>query len=178
MSSSMKYLGAATDPGEWWCDRGSEADDLGPGVSFTVRCGEDGGNGPHVTCCYGLRQDVRLDRVQAEAERILEEYQRPDRRHPDGRKLQGPLRPIQVEKWRTLEDVMKRLPGAMVGYKKINIDPEIQVRRFGKVSPDQMIWKLEDMVESVTGSPTMCARVVELVGMAALQKMYDALEAA
>ena len=97
--ASEKYLGAPSDDGEWWCDKRSEATDMGPGVSFHIRCGEDGGNGPHITCCYGLREDVRLDRVQAEAERLLEEYQKPDEWHPEGRRLQGLLHKISLERW-------------------------------------------------------------------------------
>jgi hypothetical protein len=162
--ASEKYLGAPSDSGEWWCDRSSEAKDLGPGVSFTVRCGEDGGNGSHLICCYGLREDVRMDRVLAETNRILEEYQKPDKWHRDGQKLQGPLREPTLEKWRSLEDVVSRLPFAWERYKPAN------------VAAGRMVWSIEHCVDSVCGSMVMASRVIELVGPEKIQAMYDSAE--
>jgi len=166
--SSEKYLGTPSDEGEWWCDLPSTATDLGPGVSFYVRCGEDGGNGPHLICCYGLREDVRLDRIQAEAERILADYQKPNRWYPDGRQLQGPLQAPRPEQWPTLESVLDSLrrPASIAGYKVINNDA-------GK-----MMWSLRDIVWSCAGSQSMTDRVIELVGIEEIQEIYDSMEVA
>lgn len=164
--AAEKYLGAPSDEGEWWCDRHSEAIDMGPGVSFYIRCGEDGGNGPHLTCCYGLREDVCLDRVQAEAERILAEYQKPDRWHPEGRTLQGPLRKISIKRWRPLTEVLN----------EIQKSHSIRNHKAANVAAGKIVWSLEDTIYDCTGSTKMTARVIELVGMEALQKMYDETE--
>ena len=163
MASSMKYLGAATDPGEWWCDISSTATDLGPGVSFSVRCGEDGGNGPRLICCYGLREDVDLSAVRREAEKIVAKYQMPDQWYPNGRKLQGPLLMPKIEKWPTLDMVLSTIEESysIRSSKSVN-------QRFGK-----MVWSLENIVRNCTGSGEMCMRVIELVGIEAIQEMYD-----
>lgn len=165
-----KYLGGASDPGEWWCDLSSEAKDLGPGVSFSIRCGEDGGNGPHLICCYGLREDVRMDRVLVEAERILGEYQKPDAWHPKGRKLQGELRAPKLTQWRTLEGILASMA-----------DPKSHALRAKKASNVQhgtMIRSLHDIVYDHTGSVAMADRVIELAGLERIQAIYDACEVA
>jgi len=166
--SSEKYLGTPSDEGEWWCDLPSTATDLGPGVSFYVRCGEDGGNGPHLICCYGLREDVRLDRIQAEAERILADYQKPNRWYPDGRQLQGPLQAPRPEQWPTLEQVIAKIRDSrgLTGYKIANI------------GAGKMVWSLRDIVWSCAGSQSMTDRVIELVGIEEIQEIYDSMEVA
>jgi len=163
MSDSMKYTGAATDPGEWWCDKSSEANDLGPGVSFTVRCGEDGGSGPHLICCYGLREDVRMDRVLAETERILAEYQTPDTWHREGRTVQGPLHVPKIEKWDSLEDVI-------IKFRKYVAEHQ----EYGRGMCHEW-WRVEsirnDILWSVTGSFAMADRVIENARIDALQEI-------
>ncbi|MCK9569647.1 hypothetical protein M0R72_11960 [Candidatus Pacearchaeota archaeon] len=163
MSDSMKYIGAATDPGEWWCDKDSKANDLGPGVSFAVRCGEDGGNGPHLICCYGLREDVQMDRVLVETNRILAEYQKPDTWHLEGRTLQGPLHAPKLEKWRSLEDVLAEFKKHVAEHQE-----------YGRGMCHEW-WRVEsirnDILWSVTGSYAMANRVIENAGIDALQEI-------
>lgn len=157
MSSSMKYLGAATDSGEWWCDLDSVAEDLGPGVSFSVRCGEDGGTGPHLICCYGIREDARLDRVRAEAERLVAQYQKPDRWHPEGRSLQGALKAPRLEQWESLDSIIQRV--------KTHIAKD---RAYGRGMCREW-WKIEhvrnDILWSSIGSMRTVDRLIERVGI-------------
>jgi len=158
----MKYLGAATDCGEYWEDWNSEAKDLGPGVSFTVRCAEDGGKGPHLICCYGLQNDVNLEAVAREAERIITAYKAHDTvRFPNGRPIQGPLRPPRPEYWPTLEEVLVLFRESVPRHKATN-------QRMGR-----MVWSIRDVVWDVTGSGAMTDRVIERVGMAELERIYE-----
>lgn len=162
--SSMKYLGAATDDGEYWNDRSSKANDLGPGVSFTVRVAEDGGHGPHLICCYGLREDVNLPAVIAEAERIIAAYQIEDpARYPNGRKLQGQLHLPTLAMWPALEDVLQtiRESRSICQYKKANL-------RAGG-----MVWSIESIIYACTGAGAMVQRVIESAGLDKIQAIYD-----
>jgi hypothetical protein len=163
--ASEKYLGAPSDSGEWWCDRSSTATDLGPGVSFSVRCGEDGGNGPHLICCYGLREDVRLDRVQAEAERILAEYQKPNSWHPEGRKLQGPLRMPPLMRWKTLDEELEEFRKSQ----------SLRQSKAANLNAGKMIWSLRDILWDCMGSGAMVARAIELAGIEKIQEIYDSV---
>jgi len=162
MSSSMKYIGAATDPGEWWSDKRSAADDLGPGVSFTVRCGEDGGDGPRLILCYGLREDVKIKNVEKEAQRIIAEYQKPDRWNRNGGTLQGALHAPRLEQWPTREDVITQFEKHVIAH-----------HEYARSTCRQW-WRIEDVMDilwAVTGSGAMAERVVELIGMRDLRKM-------
>jgi len=159
---SCKYLGAPSDPGEWWCDCSSEAEDLGPGVCFSLRVGEDGGDGPHLVCCYGLREDVILDRVVAEAGRLAAKYQQPTNNHPTGRRLQGPIHVPSVGMWRSLDDILAMLPECMARLKRIN-------SIVGRGA-----WTARNAVDNCTGYGAMSARVIELMGgQEALAKMWE-----
>ena len=163
MSSSMKYLGAATDPGEWWCHKSSEAADMGPGVSFGACLGEDHGTGPYIFAHYGLREDVNLPAVHKELDRLVAEYKKPDKYHREGRRVQGPTSYPKLEDWRTLSDVLEniRTSHSLRKYKQINQD-------FGKI-----IWPLRTIVESCCGSYAMADRVIELAGIDTIKAMYD-----
>lgn len=168
MASSMKYLGAATEDGEWWHDRGSEATDLGPGVKFSIRCAEDGGNGPHVVKCKGLKEDVRIDRIRAEAERLLAEYQKPTEEYPDGRALQGALQMPTLDCWRSLDEVLDRLRGSW----------SLRGSKHANLAAGKMVWSLEDILWDCTGYMPMTERVIELAGIKKIQEIYDSVEVA
>lgn len=153
---SMKYMGAPTDDGEWWSDRRSNAVDLGPAVAFTVRVADDEHTRPHLIHCYGLREDVVLERVIAEAERIVDEYKR-----IEGRQVYGDLKTPTLERWRSIEDVM-------ILFRKAVAKRHAEGMKVGGWwSPDG----IREILFDCTGSYLMAQRVVERVGIETLREI-------
>ena len=136
-----KYLGGASDPGEWWRDMPSEAEDLGPGVSFYLRVACDEQLPPRIIIFYGLREDVCLDKVIVEANRLISLYKK------EGRKVFGELVTPRLEQWKSLEEVLSMVQG-------------IAGENHGNV-PETLWW--------VTGSGEMVKRIISLVGIETLQ---------
>jgi len=151
MGREMRYLGAATDPGEWWTDRKSEAEDLGPGVVFYLRVACDGHIAPRIGVAYGLREDVDLLRVAAEAERLIEAYLAEDENH----KVYGDLIPPTLDLWRSLDEVLARVKES---------------------DRDIAVWGIDSILFSVTGSKAMSDRVIERVGLETLLGLVCAEE--
>jgi hypothetical protein len=167
MSDSMKYLGGATDDGEWWADRSSKANDLGPGVSFTVRVADCDHAPPHLICCYGLREDVDLPAVKREVARVIAAYKANNSWWPGEPPIYGELIPPTPEMWKSTTDVLegiRRDPSSFRLTKEAN-------QRAGKI-----LWSVRDALMDEVGAWAMVDQLIARVGMETFQKIYDDVE--
>ena len=144
-----KYLGDPSDPGEWWCDLDSSATDMGPGVSFSIRVASDDMRPPFLLGCYGLQSDVVMERVQAEADRMIGEYRsRPSKR------TYGDLPPVRREQFQDLRQILNRYAAAAVS------------PPWG-IHPRTIRGTLLDVV----GSCAVVDRIIEIVSVGALESL-------
>jgi hypothetical protein len=139
----MRHLGAATDDGEWWSDRKSESNDLGPGVSFSVRIASDERKAPKIILCYGFREDVNLERVTVEAKRVVDSYK------AEGRQIYGGLIVPKLEQWKSVQDVLK------------SVQRVCEERKADMSSSDS---EISSVIMWCTGHTSMVERLIVLIG--------------
>jgi hypothetical protein len=136
-------LGAATDDGEWWSDKESKTDDLGQAVSFSVRVASDERKLPEVILCYGFQEDVNLERVTAEAERIVVAYK------DKGGHVYGDLIPPTLDQWKSVQ-------GVITSVRRVS-----EERRANMSSSDS---EIRSIIMWCTGHIAMVERLIALSG--------------